>query len=329
MADPVPLPSHADLPVVDGAPPGSSWGLWGADDRLGCLNLLTPERIVEASRLVQRGAVFPLDAPLDVVDPPLFGREPMRHTVASEGDPQSIFHDDQLDNWNTQASTQWDGFRHIPHPVHRFYGGLDEKEHGIDHWAERGLVGRGVLADVARWLEADGRPLTYDKPEAIEPDDVLRCLAEQGVEVEPGDVLMIRTGWLGWYLERSAEVRAEMAKEHANPGLRPGVKTAQILWDLHIAAVAADNPALEVWPPGALASPEEMQAAFTDREKTPEVFVHTALLPLLGMPIGEFFVLDALAEDCAADGRYTCMFTSAPLHLRRGVASPPNALAIK
>jgi hypothetical protein len=59
------------------------------------------------------------------------------------------------------------------------------------------------------------------------------------------------------------------------------------------------------------------------------VFVHTALLPLLGMPIGEFFVLDALAEDCAADGRYTCMFTSAPLHLRRGVASPPNALAIK
>jgi hypothetical protein len=57
--------------------------------------------------------------------------------------------------------------------------------------------------------------------------------------------------------------------------------------------------------------------------------VHTALIPLLGIPLGEFFVLDALAEDCAQDGRYTFMFTSAPLHLTRGVASPPNALAIK
>src|SRR4051812_14598050 len=146
MADPASLPAHADLPVVDGAPPGSSWGLWGSDDRLGCLNLLTPERIVEASRLVHRGGVSPPAAPLDVVAPPLFGREPMRHSVASEGDPQSIFHDDQLDNWNTQASTQWDGFRHIPHPVHRFYGGLDEKEHGIDPRGERGPGGPGGLA---------------------------------------------------------------------------------------------------------------------------------------------------------------------------------------
>ncbi len=329
MTDAAALPDHADLPVVEGAPPGSSWGLWGSDDRLGCLNLLTPERAVAAARLVERGAVFPLDAPLDVVDPPMFGREPMTHTVTAEGDPASIFHDDQLDGWNTQASTQWDGFRHIPHPIHRFYGGLDEKEHGIDHWAERGLVGRGVLADVGRWLEAQGRPLAYDQPEAIEPGDVVRCLADEGVQVEPGDVLLIRTGWLGWYRSRPADVKAAMAQEHANPGLRPGMETARTLWDLHIAAVAADNPALEVWPPGALATPEELQAAMEDRSKTPELFVHTAIIPLLGMPIGEFFVLDALAEDCAADGRYSFMFTSAPLNLRRGVASPPNALAIK
>jgi kynurenine formamidase len=329
VADPNSLPAYADLPVTAGAPPGSSWGLWGADDRLGCLNLLTPERVVAAARSVDRGAVFPLDAPLDVVDPPLFGREPMRHTVTSEGDPASIYHDDQLDGWNTQASTQWDGFRHIPHPIHRFYGGLDEKEHGIDHWADRGLVGRGVLADVGRWRDADGRPLDMERSEPIEPEDVTRCLANEGVEVEPGDVLLIRTGWLGWYRSQPAEVRTAMAKEHANPGLRPGIATARMLWDLHVAAVAADNPALEVWPPGALATPEEMQDAFADREKTPEVFVHTALLPLLGIPIGEFFVLDALAEDCASDGRYTFLFTSAPLHLTRGVASPPNALAIK
>ena len=329
MADRTPLPDHADLPVVEGAPPGSSWGLWGEGDRLGCLNLLTPERVVEAARLVQTGAVFPLDAPLDVVDPPMFGRVPMQHTVTGEGDPASIYHDDVLDGWNTQASTQWDGFRHIPHPVHRFYGGLDEKDHGVDHWAERGIVGRGVLADVGRWLEADGRPLALDQPVPIDPEDVVRCLADEGVESEPGDVLLIRTGWLGWYRARSAEEKAAMAEQHANPGLRPGMATARTLWDLHIAAVAADNPAVEVWPPGAISSPEDLQAAMEDRSTMPEIFVHTALIPLLGIPLGEFFVLDALAEDCARDGRYTFLFTSSPLHLTRGVASPPNALAIK
>jgi hypothetical protein len=39
--------------------------------------------------------------------------------------------------------------------------------------------------------------------------------------------------------------------------------------------------------------------------------------------------LEPLADDCAADGRYECFFSSAPLNLPAGVASPPNALAIK
>ena len=157
-----------------------------------------------------------------------------------------------------------------------------------------------MLADVGRWLEADGRPLALDQPVPIDPEDVVRCLADEGVESEPGDVLLIRTGWLGWYRARSAEEKAAMAEQHANPGLRPGMATARTLWDLHIAAVAADNPAVEVWPPGAISSPEDLQAAMEDRSTMPEIFVHTALIPLLGIPLGEFFVLDALAEDCAA-----------------------------
>ena len=49
---------------------------------------------------------------------------------------------------------------------------------------------------------------------------------------------------------------------------------------------------------------------------------------MLGLPLGEMFFLDELADDCAADGTYEFMFTSAPLNLPHGVASPP-ALAIK
>jgi hypothetical protein len=54
------LPSYRQLPVRPGAPPGSSWGLWGEDDQLGTLNLLTDERAQRAAALVRRGAVFPL-----------------------------------------------------------------------------------------------------------------------------------------------------------------------------------------------------------------------------------------------------------------------------
>jgi hypothetical protein len=57
--------------------------------------------------------------------------------------------------------------------------------------------------------------------------------------------------------------------------------------------------------------------------------MHTTLIPLLGMPIGELWQLDDLAADCAADERYEFFFTSAPLNVPGGVGSPPNALAIK
>jgi hypothetical protein len=112
-------------------------------------------------------------------------------------------------------------------------------------------------------------------------------------------------------------------------GLRPGTATVRTLWDLHIAAVAADNPALEVWPPGVSLRPEDAERLRADPALAAEHFMHFSLLPLLGLPIGELFDLDGLAADCAADGRYTCLFTSAPLNLHAGVASPPNALAIK
>ena len=85
----------------------------------------------------------------------------------------------------------------------------------------------------------------------------------------------------------------------------------------------ADNPALEVWPIG----PRDVAEA--DPARWPDVFVHTALLPLLGIPIGELFDLDALADDCAASATYDAFFTSAPLNLPAGVATPPNALAIR
>lgn len=319
------LPRYADLPLVAGKPPGSSWGLWGDDDRLGCLNLLTPERAVRGRDCVKKGAVFALNLDLHLPEPPLFRRAAFEHRINST----AASNDDELSHWNTQSSSQWDGFRHIRHREHGHYNGLPDEEHGIHVWAQKGLVGRAVLCDVARYLEAEGRPLDYTASQCIETADIEGALAAQGVSVEVGDVLLLRTGWMSWYRGLDASARAELAASEAmkNPGIRPGKRTAAFLWDLHIAAIGADNPALEVWPPGSA-----MQGTTPDpddEDPAPEFFLHFALLPLLGLPIGELWDLDALAADCANDGVYEAMFTSAPINLLHGVASPPNALAIK
>lgn len=330
------LPSYEHLPRRAGLP--ASWGLWGSPeaDLYGCLNLLTPDRVVAAAGLVRRGAVFALNWSMGLPDPPLFGRQPFTHEVT--GTDASTSHDDVLHEWNTQSSSQWDGFRHIRNHAARtdepgtgHYGGLADDRHGIHHWAQRGLVGRGVLADVGRWREAVGRPLQYDTSDPIEPEEIGECLAAQGTALEEGDVLLVRTGWVGWYehLDHSAREALAASGALATPGFRSGEHLAEYLWNLHIAAIGCDNPAVEVWPPGVLVSAETEAAARADRRRLHEIFTHTLLLPMLGLPLGELWTLEALAADCAADGRYECMFSSAPLNLPHGVASPPNALAIK
>ncbi len=314
-----------DLPRYDELPDGSSWGVWPGNEMFGALNLLTPERAVAAAALVQTGETFALNWNMELPGPPLFGREAFDHQVNTG----SSSRDDVLHNWNTQSSSQWDGFRHVFHPTLGNYGGIGDEGHGIHFWARKGIVGRGVLADVARWRAAQGRPLDQRAADPIEPSDLDGCLAAQGVALEVGDVLLVHTGWMQWYLELDSDARSALSSELATPGLRPGRAMAAWLWNNHVAAVGADNPAIEVWPPGVLMSADERAAARSNPDEIGEFFGHFHFLPLLGIPLGEMFNLPALADACAADGRYTFMFTSAPLNLLNGVASPPNALAIR
>ncbi|MDJ0767977.1 MAG: cyclase family protein [Ilumatobacter sp.] len=329
------LPDYDDLPLRAGLP--CAWDVWTDDgDAFGCLNLLTEERAAAAGQLIERGRAFALNWSMRLPDPPLFGRASYRHEIT--GDDVSTSHDDVLHSWNTQSSSQWDGFRHIRNhaaledePGTGHFGGVADGDHGVDHWARRGIVGRGVLADIARWRERQGRPLRCDRADDVGADELLACLADQGTEVDEGDVLLVRFGWVGWYEEQPTEVRERIAdrSELRAPGLRPGDELARTLWNLHIAAIGCDNPSVEVWPPGVLLPEDRMAEVRADQRRLHEAFGHTVLLPMLGLPLGEMFALDDLAADCAADGRYDFFFSSAPLNLPSGVASPPNALAIK
>jgi kynurenine formamidase len=301
--------------------------VWPDGDRFGTLNLLDEAAALRGTRAVRRGAVFNLNLEMELPDPPLFGRVRHAHDVHSAG----IASHDEISDWNTQSSSQWDGLRHVSHPQYGHYGGLAPDEHGVDHWARRGIVGRGVLLDVARWRAAQGRPIACGEADVIELADLTATLDATHLTIEPGDVLLIRTGWVSWYRTLDDTQRRDLATDRIGTacGLRPGEELAQLLWDLHIAAVAADNPALEVTPFDAIADRQEMFRALQDPVRGPNTFVHFRLLPLLGLPIGELWDLDALADDCARDGVCAFLLTSAPLNLRAGAASPPNALAIK
>jgi len=120
------LPNYADLPP---APRGgrSAWGLFGAEDNLGLVNLMTPDRIAAAARLVRRGQVFCLDMPIGSISPALATfRGPPRHQVLHE--PGTAGFDDVYDNFYPQAASQWDSLAHIGYAPDQMYNGATEQE---------------------------------------------------------------------------------------------------------------------------------------------------------------------------------------------------------
>ena len=316
-----------DRPRYSELPGGFAWDL--LDPALGSLELLTPERVAAAAALVRSGRRFSLNLPLDVPDPPMFGRQAMRHEVF-ELLPGFVL-DDKLDNFYPQASTQWDAFSHYAHRERGYFGGVDNETAkagalGIDAWARVGIAGRGVLVDVARHAAATGQALAVDDATVITPDRLEAAAAWAGVELQTGDILCVRTGWVGYYRSLDADRRAELSKastdytfrDFRTPGLGPGPAVAEFLWDHGVAAVAVDNPGVEPFGP-----------AMTDGTTAFDDALHTRVLAMLGIPLGEFFDFDALAADCEDDGRWEFLFTSAPLAIPGGIGSPPNALAIK
>lgn len=299
------IPRFAELPG------GRSWGVFGDGDLLGTLNLVGAAEVVAAAALVRQGKVFALSTRVDVPGPALFHRHEPRHELVSFETPDGgTTFDDSLDSFWLQGSSQWDALRHFGDDGGVFYGGRGPGESavlGIDRIAERGLAARGVVVDLA--------PAVADpfEPVALGVRELEAALRSELIQLGRGDVLLVRTGWLERYLELEAAARAELASGvPGSAGLRDPDLPA-FLWDSGVAAVAADNPALEPIEPG----------VGLDHA------LHKALIARLGMPLGELWQLGPLAADCRADGVHECLLVAAPLNVRGGAGSPANALALK
>jgi kynurenine formamidase len=315
------LPDYADLPAA--AHGGrSAWGLFGADDNLGLVNLMTADRIAAAATLVRRGHVFCLDMPLGSVSPALATfRGPPRHHVLHT--PGTAGFDDVYDNFYPQASSQWDSLAHYGYLPDQLYNGATEAQvlagtrNTIDHWARHGLAGRAVLLDVERAIRAAGRPYDPGEPVAFGVEDLELARRQAGVEFAPGDVILLHTGFAAWYVRQPDQVKRRLHGNVIAPGVAHTEAVCEYLWNSHAAAIAADNFAVEVFP------------ADYDPAAHPFGFLHHVLIGLFGMALGELWWLHDLAADCAADGVYEMFLVSAPLNAPGGIGSPANAVAIK
>ncbi len=303
----------------------SNWGRWGADDVLGTLNFLDDAKRREGAALVRRGASFSLSQSFDM-DGPQKGwrrRNNPVHTMTDtgldaergvQGFPHGIGGADDYIAMPLQASTQWDGLGHIFDHGTAWNGrragdvvtSLGDSVTGIETVADR-IAGRGVLLDVGRAVGTDG-----ELPDgfAITAEHLEATIAAQGGSsaVGRGDLLLVRTG-------RLARARREGWGDYAG-GDSPGLSftTADWLHGREIAGVATDTWGFEV-------RPNEFDVAFQP--------LHQVAIPNMGLFIGEMWDLDALAADCAEDGRYDFWLTAAPLPVTGAVGSPVNPIAVK
>lgn len=293
----------------------SNWGRWGEDDERGTVNFVTPERLVSASSLVRRGEVFDLGIPFDANGPQPGGARinPVRlmsETGADQVFPGAFKYADDYVFMPLQAATQWDGLAHVYYDdqIYNGFPASDVTPHGANHDSidkqAKGIAGRGVLLDIARLRDVEWLP----HGEVITPDDLDNAAQRQGVDVQSGDIVLVRTGWRRKFLS-DQDATSFMAGE---PGL--GMACCEWLHQKEVAAVCSDNWAIEVLP-------GEIESEVLN--------VHMVLIRDMGMSLGEMLDLEELAADCAADGVYEFFFCAPPLKFTKAVGSPINPLAMK
>ncbi len=311
-----PLPAYRELPPSEAAPTWrSAWGVFGAESQLGTLELLTPDRRLRALSLATEGICVNLDHPLSIPLSIFKHRSPFEHDVF---EIMPGYYDETLDHVAPQLSSQWDAFRHVRGPD-GFYNGLlpdelalepGQQPLGIDQVAMQGVVGRGVLLDVERHLRDTDRAIEPNARREIPPTLLDEVADAQGVRIETGDILLVRFG-VDRFIRGLSDGGHSAEMRYEAPGLQQDEETLEWLWDKHIAAVCADNIAVEVTPP-----------------RGPDTRIHPALLGLLGLPLGELFDLVDLSDACAARDRYEFLFLAKPVRIPGGLGSPANAMAI-
>jgi kynurenine formamidase len=312
----VPVPSvYADM-----AARVRNWGRWGPDDEIGTLNLIDEAARRRGAVAVVSGRAFALGLPLSEAEGIqvgfIEGRINPRRTMVQVNHPVNAdqpdwvcFSEDVL-TLATQCATHWDALAHSSYGG-VIYNGYPASSVSADGAARCGIhrlgavVSRGVLLDVARALGRDVLEPGYP----IMPADLDAACELAKVAVVRGDIVLVRTGQM---VHLAADRRDLVAYTWPSPGLT--IETAEWFHAHDVAAVATDTLVFEVFP---------------SQHEEASLPVHLLHLVEMGLTQGQNWVLDPLAGDCAADGRYTFLLDATPLPLTQGLGTPLNPVALK
>ncbi len=283
---------------------------------LGTLARIDADAVLRGVQSVRQGKVLALNARVDEFSPGYLGRDTAQHEIYDIR-PKAIL-DDRVNTFHTQGSTQWDGLGHAAAPDGNFFGDttygevISGQRNGMGPAARRGIATRGVLVDLHEHVRARG---SFDESIEIAVQVLESAVADASVSLLPGDILLVHTGYVDWYRERSDDERTSHVDpaRFACPGIAHGREMVEFLWDSGIAGIATDTPAVEVFPP--------------DRE-TPFGFLHPQLIGNLGFWLGELWDLGTLNRELRETGRSEFLLTSAPFNLTGAVGSPANAVAV-
>ena len=272
-----------------------NWGRWGDDDQMGAVNLITPEKRAAAAGLVRTGRTVSLSR---VFEPP-------QHFMqkGSLGGPGGFVVDYLGFIYHGGVVTHIDALCHIWDGDGMWQGRDPDVEvttqgagfGSITHWSN-GIITKGVLLDVPRHR---GEPhVTVENP--VMGEELEAIASAQGVTVEPGDALLVHSGWQSYTDNASGEALG-------GPGLHPSCAefirdhdVALLGWDLMDAGLGASDLA---WP------------------------VHGVLFNY-GVALLDNARLEPIAEACAEEGRNEFLFMLLPLNVARGTGSPANPVAM-
>ncbi|GLY38930.1 cyclase [Amycolatopsis sp. NBRC 101858] len=342
-------------------PPGSNWGEFGDDDELGRINLLTKHKVLEGIAEVQEGRTFGLSLPLDLpggsssnqrrYPPVVQPTEDLKHNPASFYNMiarefihpgfNDVWSDDQVTLW-MQYSTQWDALAHqgaefdadadgVPEAV--YYNGYRAhvdivgpvedargdgsgstsvaRHLGMEHMAAHGVQGRGVLIDLSRHLGTANQPVNLATLQDI--------MNRDGIVVEPGDMVLLHTGTDKQLLEWNG--RPDPATVNQIGPYLDGYDPAVLQWitDSQLSALISDNSAVEG---------VGMARPAPDAENPGTLLpIHHHCLFKLGVPLGELWLLQDLADWLHEHERSRFLLTAPPLRLPGTQGSPLTPVA--
>ena len=297
-----------------------NWGRWGSEDGRGTLNHIDAAALMRATDAATTGKMFGLGLRFDGNGPMdgRFRRNPKLYVTALDqmidpNNPRARFSDDDI-NMSLQCATQWDSLSHS-HYDGMLYNGCKAcdtlsvhgaSRNGVEHMAMPGVLSRGILLDIARLKGVDVLPSDY----GITPADLDEAVDRANLTVEPGDIILVRTGLMSRFT--SGSDRTALSSPHS--GLAG--ECAGWLFDKSAAAVASDTVAVERIGPDTMSGDMPLP-------------LHMLCLRDMGLPLGEMWDLDALAADCAEDGRYSFLLSASPIAITGAFGAPINPTVLK